>query len=526
MDAHKNFALSTLASPPDGTSGTSLTVATGHGTRFPAAPFNVTLWPAGVASTVSNAEIVRVTAKATDVFTVTRAQEGTSARTHAANDQIAATFTARSATDIEYGAHGIVNVKDPVYGAVGDNSTDDTAAFAAAFASGASHIYVPVGQYRITATVPLPSAGRVIIEGTGLNSRIDFNPTTDGTAMFSSTTGDTFVFRNLNIVLANSGSKTDCTGIDLADADISDMAFENCTFNGWNRYAVKLAGATYVKFDGCRFSGNVAPSGAPAVCIYSTSFINALKVSGTRFLNNDKVLRATNTYAASFDGACSFEGNGDTSVVALDSIIDYAGWAFTFAGNYVENEQPGVGYSFIQLTNCGGASITGSSFVGQFAAATNTERFIWVQGSDGRGVNVSGCRFDSATTHFVKSSTHVVRVNDCSFYQLGTGELTTHNAVMALMSGPVELNNLTTASVVDVGSIAIGASYSSADIAVTGAALGDEVRVSANVDLAGLQLSGYVRAAGQCRFTLVNNTAGAVDLASATYFLRLVRLDV
>ena len=61
-------------------SGTSLVVAAGTGAVFPAVPFNVVVWPAGQQPVATNAEIVRVTARATDTLTITRTQEGTSAR--------------------------------------------------------------------------------------------------------------------------------------------------------------------------------------------------------------------------------------------------------------------------------------------------------------------------------------------------------------------------------------------------------------------------------------------------------------
>jgi hypothetical protein len=101
-DAHKNFAYSTVATAPSpGTSGTSLDVASGHGTRFPAVPFNATVWPAGERPTPGNAEIVRVTTISTDTFTITRTQESTSARDVVIGDQIAATVTAKTLTDAE-----------------------------------------------------------------------------------------------------------------------------------------------------------------------------------------------------------------------------------------------------------------------------------------------------------------------------------------------------------------------------------------------------------------------------------------
>lgn len=101
-DAHKNFAYSTVATAPSpAASGTSLVVASGQGALFPAVPFNATIWPTGVQPTAANAEIVRVTNISTDTFTITRTQEGSSARTVVVGDQIAATITAKTLTDIE-----------------------------------------------------------------------------------------------------------------------------------------------------------------------------------------------------------------------------------------------------------------------------------------------------------------------------------------------------------------------------------------------------------------------------------------
>lgn len=107
-DAHKNFAYSTVATAPSpATSGTSLVVATGTGTNFPAAPFNAVVCPAGAQPTLANAEIVRVTNIATDTFTITRAQEGSSARTIVVGDQIFCAITAKTLTDVEPGAVGV-----------------------------------------------------------------------------------------------------------------------------------------------------------------------------------------------------------------------------------------------------------------------------------------------------------------------------------------------------------------------------------------------------------------------------------
>lgn len=101
-DAKKNFAHSTVATPPSpAISGTTLVVAAGHGTRFPAVPFNMTIHPSGQAPTPANAEIVRVTNIATDTFTIDRAEESSNARTVIAGDIVIAGATAKSFTDIE-----------------------------------------------------------------------------------------------------------------------------------------------------------------------------------------------------------------------------------------------------------------------------------------------------------------------------------------------------------------------------------------------------------------------------------------
>jgi len=109
FDAHRNLAVSSIAvapSPP--TSGTSITVGSGEGARFPAVPFNATIGQPAALLTPLNAEIVRVTAISGDVFTITRAQEGTAARSIAVGDLIGATITAKTITDLEGGFTGVV----------------------------------------------------------------------------------------------------------------------------------------------------------------------------------------------------------------------------------------------------------------------------------------------------------------------------------------------------------------------------------------------------------------------------------
>lgn len=97
--AFTNLAVSAVATAPSpATSGTSVTVTSGHGARFPNpatdGPFPVTIWPASAAPDSSNAEIATCTARSGDVLTIVRAQEDTSARTVTVGDQVMLAITA------------------------------------------------------------------------------------------------------------------------------------------------------------------------------------------------------------------------------------------------------------------------------------------------------------------------------------------------------------------------------------------------------------------------------------------------
>lgn len=83
-----NLANSVLFAPLSD-SDTELEVYTGDGSLFPAAPFYLTLSPKNKWSRKINSEIVLVTSKSTDTFTITRAQKGTTAREFSYGDLVA-----------------------------------------------------------------------------------------------------------------------------------------------------------------------------------------------------------------------------------------------------------------------------------------------------------------------------------------------------------------------------------------------------------------------------------------------------
>lgn len=148
FDASKNFAYGIIAiapSPP--TSGTSLTVNTGDGAKFPATPFNATIWPAGAEASTTNSEIVRVTGIAGDVLTITRAQEGTTLKNIMAGNRIGATFTAKALKDLQNTVSGKVLIVNQTTGSDASGLPFATIGGAQAVAVAGDLITVMPGTY-------------------------------------------------------------------------------------------------------------------------------------------------------------------------------------------------------------------------------------------------------------------------------------------------------------------------------------------------------------------------------------------
>ena len=95
----KNRALSTLASGITDIA-TSLTVATGEGALFPSTfSFHITI----------DNEILNCTSRTTDVLTVTRAAESTTAAAHSAAAQVSLNITAQLVSDLDTAVNAIEN---------------------------------------------------------------------------------------------------------------------------------------------------------------------------------------------------------------------------------------------------------------------------------------------------------------------------------------------------------------------------------------------------------------------------------
>jgi hypothetical protein len=92
-----NSAYATLASSIN-SSATSITLTTGQGARFPSLSGGDYFY-ATLIDTSNNLEIVKCTARSSDVLTVVRGQEGTTARAYSTSDRIELRITAQGLVD-------------------------------------------------------------------------------------------------------------------------------------------------------------------------------------------------------------------------------------------------------------------------------------------------------------------------------------------------------------------------------------------------------------------------------------------
>lgn len=83
------------------------------------------------------------------------------------------------------------------------------------------------------------------------------------------------------------------------------------------------------------------------------------------------------------------------------------------------------------------------------------------------------------------------------------------------------LRGIDGSATVDPASIADGDEVAG-EITVTGAALGDFVLASFSVDVADLVVAAAVTAANTVTYSILNNTGGAIDLASGTLKVRVI----
>ena len=123
-------------------------------------------------------------------------------------------------------------------------------------------------------------------------------------------------------------------------------------------------------------------------------------------------------------------------------------------------------------------------------------------------------------THAVSETVSNCALLDANVSATITDSVTSYATPVFAKAGIVDLQGSATW---DPGSLADGVGETSAEITVTGAALGDYVLVSAPYDLQGITCTAYVNNTNKAKIRLQNETGGTIDLASGTWKVKVIK---
>lgn len=406
----------------------------------------------------------------------------------------------------------------------GPFASDTTVAFQKWALCEATRYYIPWGQYLISGTIDFPSARRVRIRGTGIASIIYWNPSADGIALFKAPSADNWKLEDFALHVNTPRLNVD--GMDFtpaAAADVTALELDHIYFSGFTRYGLKIDSVQHLIIRRCRFNEITAYSAAtlwttvPAEAIRSTTWLNRATIELTRFWKNDKDMRIVQPTSVTVR-ECSFEeggfniANGVAVVHGVES--SDGGTSFSFLNNYVEGNRTATNRGWFRVDNMISVHFKENVCDGSLGGIEYTDYFVEFNGTN-KAMVVSENRFmNPKVGYIVESAGRRVQAHDNAYGEADV-YLTTHNAVMALMSGTrIEINSPQHKETINPPLIATGGFWESADIAMTGIGLGDKLETAMDVSQQGLQFDAYVKAAGIARLTLKNDTGVGVDLLS------------
>lgn len=222
------------------------------------------------------------------------------------------------------------NVQSTAYGAVGNDSNDDTTAIQnainAAVNGGGGIVYFPPGTYKINGTLSVGSA-KVMLMGSTTDACVIKQYSTTGNWL-SITAGNVVVQR-----LAFTASNATHTGIPINVTTGADHRIEDCDFTGNTNYAIQSA-ATRFTVRGCRFT--LSQTGS--------RLLNASSASGYVVFNGNivQISAVLSAAAIAHSGKIDIAGNEFSSSAASGTIEMGLAVGAVFTGNVFHQSGAGT----------------------------------------------------------------------------------------------------------------------------------------------------------------------------------------
>jgi parallel beta-helix repeat protein len=450
----KNNAKSTITDNPLTSGATTLNVQTGDGSKFPAAPFHATLYSSDPAS----GEIVKVTAKSTDQFTIVRAQEGTTAQEWAQGTKLELLVTAKLFDDFQTRTEVVV-ATDGSGDYNTDGSADQTEIQEAIdnLPSGGGIVRLKQGTYTLSAVISILKSN-VVLEGEGAATVIKMANSVNLDYLIAIGNGGTTTYQNCTIRKirfdCNKANQTAGTGsgpiiYGASSYKNSRHIIENCWVHDSRSDAVRLLGAEDSMVKGCI----VWNAGGSAIGVFTSSQYNTIHgnvcfsngygvydnngnyntVSGNVFRNNGYGVYLTGAWRYTVSGNIFFtQTNYDIYLIGAQRC--------SITGNHLYGSSWGiivgnssnitrynaiVGNTIAWTTNQGIALYYGTG-----TTVCNTVSGNTIFGCGGHGIYVYGSSYNVVTDNIIDGASRTTNNTSHSIFLIDTGSVySTYNVI-------------------------------------------------------------------------------------------------
>jgi len=450
----KNNAKSTITDNPLTSGATTLNVQTGDGAKFPAAPFHATLY----SSDPTSGEIVKVTAKSTDQFTITRAQEGTTAQQWAQGTKLELLVTAKLFDDFQTRTEVVVATDGS--GDYNCDGTDDSTEIQEAIdnlPAGGGTVLIKKGTYQINAQITILKSN-VQVVGEGAATLLQMKNAVNLDALISIGNGGTTTYQNCRVAnlqgdsnkanqTANAGSIVMVYG--ASSYKNTRHIIENIWAHDSRTDAIRLIGAEDCIIRGCV----VWNAGGTAFGVFTSSQYNTIHgnvafsngygvydnngnyntVSGNVFRNNGYGVYLTGAWRYSISGNVFFTQTsydiyliGSQRNAVTGNHLYGSSWGI-IVGNSASITQYNVivGNTIAFTTNPGIALYHGTGTTVRNVVSGNS---IFGAGTD--GIYVYGSSYNVITDNMIDNASRSTNNTYRSIYLADTGSVySTYNVV-------------------------------------------------------------------------------------------------